>query len=360
MSDVILYLGICILGYLLGMLFRKRKLNVSWLGTAEIIAVLILIFSMGLRVGSNREVIASLGTLGLYAVIFTLVIQACSVLAVFLFRKVAGFDAHGLQTRGKMVTLPAGEAAKPAADLESKPAADLSEARIGAPLPAGAMQPTGETGGTEAKKTSLVDKGTIRMVLFVALGILCGYLLMRFSGLDPDRLDQAASLVITVGLCVLLIFIGFDLGSEGDMLDKIRSIGPYALVLPLMVMIGTFAGSALCSVFLPVSLKESLAIGAGFAWYSLAPGIIMEAGYITTGAISFLHNVMRELFSILLVPLVARKIGYLEAVSLPGSPAMDVCLPVVVQSTNANTAIFSFTCGFILSTLVPFIVPLFV
>ena len=57
---------------------------------------------------------------------------------------------------------------------------------------------------------------------------------------------------------------------------------------------------------------------------------------------------------------VARKIGYLEAVSLPGSPAMDVCLPVVVQSTNANTAIFSFTCGFILSTLVPFIVPLFV
>ena len=256
---------------------------------------------MGLRVGSNREVIASLGTLGLYAVIFTLVIQACSVLAVFLFRKVAGFDAHGLQTRGKMVTLPAGEAAKPAADLESKPAAnlesklaaDLSEARIGAPLPAGAMQPTGETGGTEAKKTSLVDKGTIRMVLFVALGIFCGYLLMRFSGLDPDRLDQAASLVITVGLCVLLIFIGFDLGSEGDMLDKIRSIGPYALVLPLMVMIGTFAGSALCSVFLPVSLKESLAIGAGFAWYSLAPGIIMEAGYITTGAISFLHNVMR-------------------------------------------------------------------
>ena len=29
----------------------------------------------------------------------------------------------------------------------------------------------------------------------------------------------------------------------------------------------------------------------------LAPGIIMDAGLITVGAISFLHNVMREIFS---------------------------------------------------------------
>ena len=55
------------------------------------------------------------------------------------------------------------------------------------------------------------------------------------------------------------------------------------------------------------SPKEALAVTAGFGWYSIAPGIILEAGYATCGAMSFTHCVMREYFSLLSVPFVAKK-----------------------------------------------------
>ncbi|MBQ1391425.1 MAG: LysO family transporter, partial [Firmicutes bacterium] len=106
MADVILYLGISTCGYILGMLLRKTNMKTAWLATAETLAVFVLIFTMGLRVGCNREVIESFGTIGLYAVIFTLVIMTCSALAVFFFRQIAGFDRYGVPARGRKEKAP--------------------------------------------------------------------------------------------------------------------------------------------------------------------------------------------------------------------------------------------------------------
>ena len=43
------------------------------------------------------------------------------------------------------------------------------------------------------------------------------------------------------------------------------------------------------------------------AWYSLGAGILMDAGYEIAGAISFMHNIMRELLGIIFVPIIAKK-----------------------------------------------------
>ena len=75
---------------------------------------------------------------------------------------------------------------------------------------------------------------------------------------------------------------------------------------------------------------------------------------------AFLHNVMRELFSILFIPLVAKKIGYIETTGMPGAAAMDVCLPIVEKSTRSDIAVYSFVSGVILSTAVPIMVPLII
>jgi len=69
---------------------------------------------------------------------------------------------------------------------------------------------------------------------------------------------------------------------------------------------------------------------------------------------------MRELFSILLIPLVARRIGYIETTGMPGAAAMDVCLPIVEKSTRSDIAVYSFVSGVIMSTLVPIMVPLII
>ena len=202
---------------------------------------------------------------------------------------------------------------------------------------------------------------TVAIIASVAAGMAFGYLVIRrmFEG-NMDQFDSLAGLTIKIGLCLLLVFIGLDLGLDGTVVDNFKKVGLRILVFPAVVIVGTLAGAAACSLFMEFSLKECLAIGAGFGWYTLAPGIIMENGYVTASAVAFLHNVMRELFSIIFIPLIAKKIGYIETTGMPGAAAMDVCLPIVEKSTRSDIAVYSFVSGVILSTAVPIMVPLII
>ena len=157
-----------------------------------------------------------------------------------------------------------------------------------------------------------------------------------------------------------MVFVGLDLGLEGTVLSMMKEAGLRILVFPLACIVGTLIGAALCGLLFKLSLPESLAIGAGFGWYSLAPGIIMEAGYLTASAISFLHNVMREVFSILLLPLIAAKVGCIEAACVPGAPAMDVCLPIINRATQGRGVTYGFVTGVTMSFLVPIMVPIMI
>ena len=175
-----------------------------------------------------------------------------------------------------------------------------------------------------------------------------------------ESFETMAGLGIKIGLCLLLVFVGIDLGLDGTVIENFKRVGIRIIAFPAAVVVGTLMGAGLSGVLMGLSLKEALAVGAGFGWYTLAPGIIMEAGYITASAISFLHNVMRELFSILFIPLVAQKIGYIETTGMPGAAAMDVCLPIVEKATRSYIAVYSFVSGVILSILVPVLVPVII
>ena len=316
MQDAVMYLGSCVLGYFCAFPFRTKKHLLIWLVPMQNLVTLLLIFAMGLRVGSNEEAVRNIGAYGVYAFLFTAVILAFSLISVSLLRRLLGFDRHG----------------------KKQAAAE------------GDMAAAGPEGGRS---------NTVKMLVLVSVGIAAGYLLVKRGMTGADALGGAAAQFITVGLCLLLFLIGLDLGQEGKIVSDIKSVGGLAVLIPLAIAAGTVAGSVLCSLFLPLSLRESLAIGCGFGWYSLSSGIILDAGYIAAGTVSFMHNVMRELFSVVLIPVVAKGIGYLETVSLPGSCGMDVGLPIVARSTNASTAVCSFVSGFMLSLSVPIIVPLF-
>ena len=67
---------------------------------------------------------------------------------------------------------------------------------------------------------------------------------------------------------------------------------------------------------------------------------------------------MREYFSLLLVPIVAKKVGYMEAIGLCGATAMGVCLPIVEKSTRGDVTIYSFISGLIQTVSVPILIPL--
>lgn len=191
---------------------------------------------------------------------------------------------------------------------------------------------------------------TKAILISVICGILSGYFLL------PDWFIDISGNLMVVGLCLLLFFVGVDMGREGTVAKHFKKAGVRVLVFPFAIIAGTFAGALIGALILPsLGARDALAIGAGFGWYTLAP--VMLAQYSTyVSAVSFMHNVMRELFGILLIPIVAKKIGYIETVALPGSAAMDVCLPIVEKATRSDIAVYSFISGVIMSIAVPVLV----
>lgn len=61
---------------------------------------------------------------------------------------------------------------------------------------------------------------------------------------------------------------------------------------------------------------------------------------------------------IIIIPLAAQKIGYIEATAIPGVAAMDVCMPIVERSCNQETIVYAFCIGASMCIAVPLLVPL--
>ncbi len=335
MFDIVLYLGMCVIGYVIAIPLRKHKEKLSWIGMAQTVAVLLLVFTMGSRIGANEEIIKNLSTYGVYAFLFTIITMTLSIIAVIFARKLLGIDRYGLMAKANTEK---GIDTGLILDNEKGVTVSITE--------------------ENQKKESTFDPMTLMIIGIVTLGILSGYFVFRniFGGFN--QFNSIAATAISIELCILLIFVGIDTGLSGEIIDNFKMVGLRALAIPLAVVIGTMAGAVVMGLILPLSMKEALGIGAGFGWYSLAPALIMDAGMLSAGAISFMHNVMRELFGIILIPIVAKKIGYVETVALPGAAAMDVCLPIVVRSTSNNIAIYSFISGVVLTIVVPILVPL--
>ena len=260
--------------------------------------------------------------MGIYAFIFTIVIMLGSIGAVSLLKKIF--------ITGKSAPVTS---ASPSVSLQEKP--DYRK------------DPSGEDDkgtGAGIKKVSLMIIGSL------TFGIIIGFVWNEYI------LEDLIGNFIKFGLCALLFFVGFEFGVRGNFIESLKLAGPYAVIVPVGVILGTFAGSVVISFFMPISIRESLAIGSGFGWYSLAPSIMMDKGYVMAGTISFMHNIMRELIGILAIPLVAKKVGYAESVSLPGSSCMDVCLPIIEKSASSEAALYSFFTGGVLAILTPVLV----
>ena len=113
------------------------------------------------------------------------------------------------------------------------------------------------------------------------------------------------------------------------------------------------------SPFIPWSLTDSLAVGAGFGYYSLSSIFIADLRGPELATVALLCNVMREIFTLLAAPLVARRAGPLAAVSIGGATTFDTTLPVITRAAGAPYAVVSIFHGCVLDFSVPFLVTFF-
>lgn len=189
------------------------------------------------------------------------------------------------------------------------------------------------------------------IIVSVIVGLLFGFFLA------PDAVVNASQMIINCALIFLVFTVGIDLGMQSNLWESIKKAGFSVFLLPFAVVLGTLTMGTLTAIILPYTAGEMLAVSAGLGWYSLVPAMLLDYSS-ELSAVSFLHNVMRELIGIMLIPVVASKVGWLECIGLPGASTMDVCLPVVERCTSPKMAIYAFVSGAVLSLIVPFMIKL--
>lgn len=320
MALLALYWSIMLACYLLAARLRRHAARFGFVYRLLDLSISVLVLLMGLRMGANREVTSSLTTIGLQALGITVLTAAGSMLGAFAVRRALHIDRYA-RPRGA-----AGEA-------------------------------SGAQNETDAEARSAGIRTSLQILSMVAIGMLLGcFALPKLC--DVDAFQAASGDWMTVALCVMIGLIGFTMGLENKLVTILRSASIAVLLVPLASTVGSLAAGAVYSLLSPLTLQEGLAVSAGFGWYTFAPSVITGAGHAVAGAVSFLHNVLRETSGIVLLPLVAEKIGYIEAVTLPGTAAMDIGVTIAERTCNAETLPYSFACGTASSLFCALLVPL--
>lgn len=194
---------------------------------------------------------------------------------------------------------------------------------------------------------------TKKILLALILGIASGLFII------PEAIYENTGLLMDIGLCLLLFFVGIDLGSNKDIFKNLRNVGLKILIIPAATIIGSLVGGIICSFIFSIDLFGSLAVASGLSWYTLS-AIIITPVSSELGAVAFLSNVFREVMAFVAIPFIAKRIGYLETIAAGAAISMDTGLPMITKNTNSEVAVISFISGVILSLSVTVLVPIFV
>lgn len=188
------------------------------------------------------------------------------------------------------------------------------------------------------------------IAISIFLGIISG-LFFRF-----EFILNTVDLFIKLGLCLLLFFVGIDIGSYKDLNKSLKKIKRKVIFLPFIITFGSLFGGLIASLFLNIRAVEAVTISSGMGWYSFS-AIELAKIDANLGALAFISNVFRELLAILLIPLIAKFIGPYETISTAGAPAMDSLLPFINRNTPSSMAIVSFYSGLVITIIIPILLP---
>ena len=193
-------------------------------------------------------------------------------------------------------------------------------------------------------------KNSLIILAFFSVGLFLGV----FDYLPRIMTENDYSMYALYGLMFL---VGISIGADRESWKIIRKMNLKILLVPAGIIIGTLAGSALVGVLIPeLNIKESMAVGAGFGYYSLSSIFISQISGETLGVIALLSNILREIFTLLATPMLVLYFGKLAGIASGGATAMDTTLPVIVKYSGKEWGVIAVFSGIVLTVLVPFLV----
>ena len=85
-----------------------------------------------------------------------------------------------------------------------------------------------------------------------------------------------------------------------------------------------------------ILIKEPMAVGAGYGYYSLSSIIIRNSHSDALGVVALLSNVIREIITLLLAPLMAIYFGKVAPICSGGATSMDTTLPIISRASGKS------------------------
>ena len=87
-----------------------------------------------------------------------------------------------------------------------------------------------------------------------------------------------------------------------------------------------------------------MAISAGLGWYSLSGVLLTDLISAEIGTIAFLSNILREILTFLLIPVLAKYLNGYTAIAPAGATSSDTSLSILMKYTDEEVAMMAWHC----------------
>lgn len=302
-----------------GLLFGIRQLPDNILKLVDLIiniSLIVLMLTIGMNIGINDSVMLNLGTIGFNCAIIAISAIAFSVvLIIFVEKTILPLDI----LREKLYK----------ENLNVNKDVDIDKEK-------------------EKKTSPLV----LIMPISTVIGIIVGYFLLS------DKQAGILGYSLIGSLILLYIGVGISLGTNRKVFGYIKILGFRVIYISIAIFFGSILGGLLAGVALHVPIHISVISASGMSYYSITGAYMTQVYGIEAGTYGFIVNVMREFFTVLLLPLLI-KISKGSPIAGGAAGNMDIMLVPVTKFVGPELGLVALITGVILTFAVPFILPFF-
>lgn len=158
-------------------------------------------------------------------------------------------------------------------------------------------------------------------------------------------------------LYALMFLVGISIGCDKHVWQQFGNMKVRILLIPLSAIVGTGLGMMLFNlIFSYPNAKDVYAVGAGLGYYSLSSIFISKMSGETLGVIALLSNIIREVGTLVLTPVLVKYFGKLAPISSGGATTSDTTLPIIMQYSGKEYVLGAVLNGIVLTLLVPFLI----
>lgn len=327
-------------GIPVGHIFRNNTHVHRWVRHMLTIVIWVLLFILGIKLGSDKALMNQIESLGLQGI----TIGCMSILGSLCVARVLGHYAFP-DAFTPLKNMPQRAFKNKTTHTTNAINADNATGTTTISNSATKNNTTSESSFFQSIKSSLV------VLCFFFIGVIIGV----YDLIPTAWAKGSASMWV---LYILLVLAGMGVGFDLKAFGIIRELRGKILLVPFGVILGSFLGSLISSFFFTnISALDSIAVGFGFGYYSLAPLMITEAASPQLGSVALMANMIHEVITLPLAPLMIKAFGHLAPIMSGGAASMDTCLPTIARNSGERYAIIAIFNGIVLTIAVPILVP---